>query len=269
MMQNKESYTWREYRPTTVMCSRVPIFNNCLTTKIPSYRHHVSLYAITEEDAHLQIKLGNVKNRPVNHYSSELVIDTDNEESAELVWNELCKQDYQFEIWKLNNYKFFIQRDEKDKPSEKMCYQDRQFVRENFVGCSKVDTSIYSSPFHLIRAKNSIHEVTRAKTVLVETHKGSNQIRTNNIEIKNLPTPSLNIDINLSDWEQFQFFIGVALGKSDTNHMNIWKISKSICKFLSYDSALEVILLYAKSLGYCEEKAHRAFLQAFNSERES
>lgn len=285
-MRQSNLFTWREHRVTTVMYSQLPIFCNTNTTETPTYRHHVSMYGITEEEAAYQKKIGNTKNRKVEHYSSELVIDTDDEKTAQEVWDKLCDDNYYFELWKLNNYKFFLKRGSNDKPSPEMCYQDRQFIRNLFFKDNKkifstssdigypnyhyLDTSIYSSPFHLIRAKNSIHEVTNAKSVLVDVYKGSKLVETNHIEclsiVKNNPE-NLKFDINVSDWEKFQYFINLAQGEGPNKHTIIWKVAKDISKILSFNTGLELILVYAKSIGYCEEKASRAFKQGYEAAR--
>lgn len=265
MIANKRNYTWREHRTKTVMHSNYPIFIDCKTTKVPNYLFHTSLYGFTEEEAKLQMKIGNTKNRVVSHYSEEIVIDTDEEEIAEKVWNKLFVEDYSFEVWKLNNYKFFVQRSEKDNPSEIMVYQDKNFVSNLIEGKKeKLDLGIYSSPFHLIRARNSIHEVTKAKSILIEKNKGSKQISTNNIELTVHQKPiSYGTDSNFCDWKQFQNSIERAFGNSSSNHSAIWQLGKDLKKVLSFECALEIVLIYSKSLNYCELKTERALRQAY------
>ena len=256
-------YTWREYRPKTVMYGQIPLFLDCKTTKIPTYSFRTSLYGFTEDQAKLQMKIGNTKNRPVLHYSSELVIDTDTEEAAEKVWNVLCQNDYVFELWKLNNYKFFVQRSEKDNPSEIMVFQDKQFVRDLIGRVDGVDYGIYSHPFHLIRARNSIHEVTKAKSKLVETNRGSNLVTTNDIELKVYKKPVTNFDVNMSDWQQFKIAIEFANGAASNKHMCIWQLGRDLKRVIDFSTALDIIRIYCKSLDYCEEKAERALRQAY------
>jgi len=260
-------YTWREHRPRTVMLSQIPIFIDCMTTKVPNYMHHTSLYAFTAEEARIQMRLGNTKNRPIKHYSSELVIDTDDERMAEQVWNKLCEEDYVFELWKLNNYKFFLQRAEEDEPSESMVYQDRQFVSNLMSGTNDkqgLDLGIYSSPFHLIRAKNSIHEVTKAKSKLIEVNKGSQCVTTNNIELKIHESPIYyNLDSNMSDWKQLQVALDLATGNAANKHLAIWQLGKDLKRVMSFTIALEIAFIYAKSLEYCELKTERALRQAY------
>lgn len=266
-------FVWREFRKSTIMTTQIPLFIDCQTTGTPSYKHHASLYGIREEDARLQSRIGNTKNRKVVHYSSELVIDTDDYETAVNVWETLCKKDLYFELWKLNNFKFYLKRDSNDQPNDTMCYQDRQYVRETFFNCSgisKLDTGIYCSPFHLCRAKNSVHEITKAKSILIETYKGKNLVETNDIELKiyEKPLNSHNFNTNLSTWSQLQNVIDNAIGDSSSNHMDIWKFAKDLSKFCSHSTAEELILIYAKSLNYDETKAIRAFNQGFTAGRE-
>ncbi len=266
-MTPNSQFTYRELRTRTLMTSQIPMFHDTATTNTPKYRHHSSLYGFTEEQAKLQMRLGNTKNRTVQHYSSELVLDTDNLETAEKVWETLIRYDYYFELWQLNNYKFFLQRSENDEPSEEMCYQDRQFIRDNFGSCSVnngLDCGIYSSPFHLIRAKNAIHEVTGAKSVLISTHKGSNTVETNDIELRIYEQPlSHNLDVNLSDWQKLQTTLNYATGTAVNKHTCIWQLSKDLSKICSSSTALDLILIYAKSLEYEDSKAERAFRQGF------
>jgi len=270
-MRNKD-FTWREYRTNTIMFSQIPIFVNTNITKTPTYRHHLSMYGFCEEDASLQKRLGNTKNRKVQHYSSELIIDTDNAQTAEKVWVKLCGMDYQFEMWKLNNYKFFLQRDEADKPSETMVYQDRQWVKESFYDCvvnKGLDTGIYSSPFHLIRGRNAIHEITGAKSVLIETNKGSNFVSTSHVTVIPKEISYDKYDVNISDWGQFQHVIEFAQGKAVNKHLVIWQFGRDMSKHCSYQTGLELALIYAKSIDYDEKKAERAYTQAYSEVRKS
>lgn len=265
-MTVNDEFTWREFRTQTCMISKIPYFANCKTTKIPVYMHHTSLYAIEEEEARYQTRLGNTKNRKVKHYSSELVIDTDNQETANRVWDRCNELNISFELWKLNNYKFYLQRDEKDKASDIMCYQDRQFIRDNFFDCNVnngLDLGIYSSPFHLCRAKGAIHEVTKNKSIKIESIDGD-CISTNDIEIKIYEkTNVIPFDVNKSDWEQLQVYISLSTGNEVNKHTGIWKLSNYLLKLCSYDTAKELILIYSKYMDYCEEKALRAFHQVF------
>jgi len=271
MMQNNDEnpsfFTYREFRTQTTMYSQVPIFSNSLTTKTPKYLHHTSMYGITKVEAERQMYIGNTKNRKVPHYSSELIIDCDNDQTAENVWNKLCKYDYNFELYQLNNYKFFIQRDDSDIPSEHMCYQDKQFVRDNFIDCivdNKLDLGIYCSPFHLIRGRGAVHEITRAKSKLVEVYKGSNTVSTNDIQVRQYEKPiNYDQDTNISDWEQFQLFVSLSNEMGTNKHTLLWKLGMYLVKFFTFTTGLEVGLLYAKSLGYDFIKAERAIRQAY------
>lgn len=266
MIANNSLYTWREHRPKTTLYSQIPMFIDCKTTKVPTYSFHTSLYGFTEDQAKLQMKIGNTKNRPVMHYSSELVIDTDNQQVAEDVWNKLCEEDYVFELWKLNNYKFFVQRAEQDKPSEIMVYQDRQFVTELIGRKEGLDLGIYSHPFHLIRARNAVHEVTKAKSVLVETNKGSRMVSTNNVELKVFEKPMRNsFDPNLSDWQQFKLAIEFANGSGVNKHTSVWQLGRDLRKVVDITVAMDIVKVYCKSMDYCEEKAERALKQAYES----
>lgn len=262
------NFTFREFRESTFMKTQIPVFVNCQTTKVPKFNHHVSMYGISETDAKIQTRLGNTKNRDVLHYSSELVIDTDSTETAEKVWSSLCKLGFTFEMWKLNNYKFFLERSDIDSPSQVMCYQDRQFVKDLFGPLEKLDISIYSHPFHLIRAKNAIHEITKAKSTLVETYKGPYCVATNDVELRIYEKPvSYNYDSNCSDWSQLQAAIEFTQGKGTNKHINLWQFGKDISKFLSEVAAEELALIYASSLEYDEYKALRAFKQGYNTGR--
>lgn len=256
-------YTFREYRPRTVMVSKIPLFRNTFTTVIPKYMHHVSMYAIDEEEANNQIRIGNTKYREVPHYSAELVIDCDDHESAEKTWDKLVKLDYNFETWKLNNFKFFIKRDTQDKPSTKMCFQDKQFVRDNFFQ-PKIDLGIYCSPFHLIRARGSIHEVTKAKSELVGQYCGSNSVSTNHIDNYYQPAKNYDFDPNYSDWQNLQFVINNANAQGANKHIIVWKLAMSIAKMCSFETGLELCLIYARALDYEEKKAIRAIEQAYS-----
>lgn len=263
-------YTYREMRTRTIMQSVIPIFINTNTTRTPHYLHHSSLYAFTEADAQLQMKIGNTKNREVSHYSSEIVVDTDNVETAEKVWETLCQNNIYFELYKLNNYKFYLQRADEDEPSTEMCYQDRQFVQNLLSDCSinnGLDTSIYSSPFHICRTKSSIHEVTGKKTQLVEVHKGE-YVSTNHIEIKKYEKP-LNyvnpIEVNNSDWNQFQLIIEMCFKIKTNKHITLWQLAKDLRKLCSFNTIKEIGLMYACSLNYEESKALRALEQGLNT----
>lgn len=263
---NANEFTFREFRANTYMTAQIPLFVDCQTTKVPNFNHHVSMYGVSSTDAKIQSRLGNTKNRPVCHYSSELVIDTDSVQAAEFVWSQLYKLDVSFEMWKLNNYKFFLERSATDQPSEIMCYQDRQFVKDVFGPVEALDTSIYSSPFHLIRAKNSIHEITKAKSTLVEQYKGGNFVATNDVALRPYEKPvNFNYDSNRSDWHQFQAVIDFTAGKAENKHMCLWQFGKDICKFLSEAAAEEIALIYAKSLNYDFSKALRAFKQGYQA----
>ncbi len=266
----REEYTYREHRVRTVMNSKIPIFVNTNTTRTPTYIHHVGVYGITGEEALFQMKLGNVKNRDVVHYSSELIVDTDNIETAEKVRSKLCKENISFELYKLNNFKFFLQRAEEDEPSNIMCYQDKQYVNTLLSDCNVnngLDLNIYAYPFHICRTKTSFHEVTGAKTQLVEIFKG-NLISTNQVELRKYDKPISyrNVcDPDFSDWSQIQYVIG-SLYKIKTNcHLTIWMLGKDISKFCSLDTGLELALVYAKSVNYCLEKATRAFKQGYEN----
>lgn len=267
----KSDFTYREFRTRTVMHSVVPIFIDTKTTKIPNYLHHVSMYAVTKEDAQLQMKIGDTKNRDVVHYTSEAVIDTDNQQTAEKVWDCLCEQDYNFELYKLNNYKFIVKRDEFDEPSNIMCYQDKQFIKDLLSHCNvdrKLDNSIYNSPFHLIRARGAIHEVTGAKTELVDSYRGSKFLSTNSVVLRKYEKP-LNYksvsELDMSDWNRLKFLIDTYLKPKVNNHMTIWQFARDISRICTYESALELILIYAKYLNYDETKAIRAFNQGYES----
>lgn len=267
----KSNFTFREFRTRTIMQSIIPIFIDTKTTKIPNYLHHVSMYAISEEDAQIQMRIGNTKNREVVHYTSEAVIDTDNQETAEKVWNCLCEGDYNFELYKLNNYKFILKRDDNDEPSSIMCYQDKQYIKDLLSHCNvdrKLDDSIYNSPFHLIRARGSIHEVTGAKTELVDFHRGSKFLSTNSVVLRKYEKPlnyNSTVDLDMSDWNRFKFLIDMYLKPKLNNHMTIWQFARDICKICSYETASELILIYAKYLNYDEVKAMRAFKQGYES----
>jgi hypothetical protein len=267
-MQSAE-YTYREHRTRTVMQSLIPIFINTNTTRTPHYLHHASLYAFTEADASLQMKIGNTKNRVVNHYSSEIVIDTDNLETAEKVWETLCQNNIYFELYKLNNYKFYLQRSDDDEPSTEMCYQDGQYVKDLLGHCNinnGLDVSIYSYPFHVCRTKSSIHEITGKKTHLIEIHKGE-CVSTNNIEIKKYGKP-LNFnsvsDINSSDWSQFQLIIEMCFKVRTNRHLTFWQLAKDLKKLCSFNTILDLGLVYARSLNYEESKAVRAIEQGYS-----
>lgn len=268
-MQSSD-FTYREMRTRTVMQSIIPIFINTNTTKTPNYLHHSSLYAFTEEDATLQMKIGNTKNRKVTHYSSEIVVDTDNTETAEKVWQTLCQNNIYFELYKLNNYKFYLQRDESDIPSDEMCYQDKQYVKDLLGNCNVnngLDTAIYSSPFHICRTKSSIHELTGKKTQLVEVHKGDS-VCTNHIEVKKYEKPvnyKNPANTNCSEWSQLQLIIDLCFKVRTNHHMTLWQYARDLSKFCSINTVMELGLIYARSLNYDETKAIRAIEQGFNS----
>lgn len=266
------NYTYREMRTRTAMRSVIPIFIDTNTTKTPNYLHHASLYGITEEEAQLQMRIGNTKNRKLSHYSSELVIDTDNTETAERVWEKLCENNYYFELYKLNNYKFFLQRDESDKPSDEMCYQDKQFVHDFFRDCNVnngLDENIYNSPFHICRTKGSVHEVTGKKTQLVEIYKGSNLVTTNQVEVRKFIKP-MNyknpIDINSNNWDAFKVTVDLCLGVRNNKHITLWQFAKDLRDVCSLNTVVELGMLYAKSLNYDEDKCIRALRQGYGVE---
>jgi hypothetical protein len=261
-------FTYREHRTRTVMHSLIPIFINTNTTKTPNYLHHTSLYGFTEDDANLQMKMGNTKNRKVTHYSSEIVVDTDNTETAEKVWQTLCQNNISFELYKLNNYKFYLQRDESDKPSDEMCYQDRQYVEDLLGSCNVnkgLDTSIYAYPFHICRTKSSIHELTGSRTQLIEIHKGD-LVSTNHIQVEKYKKPinyNNPINTNSSEWGQFQLVIDLCFSKRINGHMTFWQFAKDLSKFCTVSTILELGIMYARSLNYDETKAIRAIQQVF------
>lgn len=261
-------FTWREYRTHTVMNTIFPLFINSGVTHTPTYLHHTSLYGFTEKDAKEQMKMGNTKNRKVSHYSSELVIDTDNEETAEKVWVRCRELDIPFELWKLNNHKFYLKRDENDKASNQMVYQDRQFVRDNFIDCNLnhgLDLGIYSSPFHIMRAKGAIHEVTQKKSLLMDKQIGSNPIKTNDIEVRLLNRTNVETlpSTDISEWTRFQISIDMANGTASNRHFCIFSLGKDLRKILTFTTALEIAIMYARSLDYSEEKTVRALKQAY------
>lgn len=261
-------FTWREYRSKVVMHTIFPIFVDSKSTKTPTYRHHTSLYGFTEKEAKQQMRLGNTKNRKIEHYSGELVIDTDNTETAEKVWQRCLELNIPFELCKLNNYKFYLERDITDLPSPQMVYQDRQFVRNNFMDCNingGLDLGIYSSPFHLMRARNSIHEVTGAKSEIIDKNTGANPIKTNHIEIIPFQKSLHQEEINISAWQKFQISIDLAQGKGANKHFCLFSLGKNLQKVLDITTALEIAKLYASSLDYDEEKAMRAMRQAYES----
>lgn len=266
----QSDFTYREHRTRTIMQSMIPIFVNTNTTRTPNYLHHTSLYGITEEDANLQMRLGNTKNRKVIHYSNEIVVDTDNTETAEKVWDRLCQSNISFELYKLNNYKFYLQRDESDYPSDEMCYQDKQYIKNLLGDCNVnngLDTGIYSSPFHICRTKSSIHEVTGAKTKLVDKYTGD-LISTNHIEVKKYEKP-INYNnpsnINYSDWNQLQLIIEMCFNIRNNKHTTFWQFAKDLSKFCSINTTIELGLVYARSLNYDETKAIRAIEQGYSS----
>lgn len=267
---HKSLFTWREYRARIALYSIIPIFKNSNSLKSIPYLHHQSLYGFTEEDARIQMRLGNVIHRTVKHYSEELIIDVDNTETAEKVYKKLIQNDVDFELYRLNNYKFFLTRYESDEPSEEMCFQDKQFVKDNFYDCNVykgIDLSIYSSPFHLCRMRNSFHEGTGKKTQLIYKHSGITKVSTNKIIVKYYDDKKVepNFDVNSSEWEKLQFFINQANGYQSNKHFCIFGLSKDLRQFFDYNTALNIALVYARSLNYDEEKAERAFHQGYES----
>lgn len=267
---NKDMYTYREFRTRTIMWGQLPIFRNIMSTKTPKYLHHTSMYAFNEQDAKLQARLGNTKYREVTHYSAELVIDTDNLDTAVKLYDSLIEKDITFELWKLNNYKFYLQRDELDLPTSTMCFQDRQFVRELFSDCNVnqgLDLGIYSSPFHLCRAKGAIHEVTGKKSILEYQHIGSNLISTNEIELRvfEKPLENFKFDPNVSDWEQLQLVLNLAQGKCSNKHFCLYALGKEIRNRVSWSTGCELAIIYANSLNYEEDKALRGFEQGWQA----
>jgi hypothetical protein len=263
-----EQFTYRELRPRIELWNKLPLFRDIQTLIMPFYTHHASLYGITKDEANIQKQLGNTKARDVIHYSAELVIDTDNKETATAVWENLINNDVKFELWKLNNYKFYIERSHLDRPSEEMCYQDRQFVKEWFSDCNinqGLDYGLYTSPFHLCRARGSIHEVTGAKSILLHSHNGKYAVTTNNIDVKYYEDIKIisNSDTNISPWAALQYEIDHSLGIGANKHIILYTFGCKMKEFLSFETSLELALLYAESLGYDEEKAKRAFKQGF------
>lgn len=247
----------------------IPIFRNTLRTDTPNYLHHCSMYGITEHDAKIQVRLGNTKYRELTHYSSELVIDTDNYETSNLIYNELVENDIIFELWRLNNYKFYLPRDNDDYPSEIMCFQDREFVRSTFKHCNidnGLDLGIYSSPFHLCRAKGAIHEVTGKKSELVYSNIGSKKVSTSYIELTQYERPAGIFDSNRSTWDTVLGILNSVCTSSYSNRHNcFFGLGRDLRELMSYVVAEELIMIYASTINYEVDKAIRAFEQGYNS----
>lgn len=259
-------FTWRECRPTIVMRSGFPLFQDIRSLKMPHYLHHCSTYGFRREDAEYQIAIGNVKNRKVFHYAAELIIDVDNVETAEKVFDKLNEYDFDYEMWKLNHYKFYLTRELSDQPTENMCYQDKRFVWDFFNDCnigSGIDYGLYNTPFHLCRARGAFHEGTLKRSVLEYTNKGSYAVSTNHIEIKGYAQKVQPVNLNLSDWEELQFFISMANGSRANSHFNLFALGSDLKNSVTYETGLELALIYARAINYDEEKAERAFKQGY------
>lgn len=265
---SKELFTYREFRTRTIMYGCIPIFRNTLIMSTPNYLHHCSMYGVIKEEADLQMRLGNTKYREVVHYSDELVIDTDNEETAANVYTALKGYSLTFEMWRLNNFKFYLKRANNDSPSFKMCFQDRQFVRNAFNHCNSnngLDVGIYASPFHLCRAKGAIHEITGKKSELCEVFIGENNVSTNHIELTKFEQPFHNIkyETNTTEWGKLQSVLAISDIPYSNRHNCFFGLGLDLRKYLTYDAAKEIVSIFSLSINYELEKALRAFDQGW------